>query len=279
MTKQKRIHPAVLIAVLFWLTALIAASVWDLDISLAIADESSVYGRILEVAGESPAILFTSFNFSLMMAHFLKRSDRSRLHLTLAALTFIGCVGTSVFTTVKIADYLADYGLVSGSMPTLIAVASALIIAALLLWNALRLSEASLVRYFDTACRCAYAAIATFVIIWIFKLCWGRVRFRQLDGDLTRFTPWYHPNGFNGYFSFPSGHTANATVIFSVTYYLRHLPERFSKWKPLILMVLVLWIAATAFSRVRVGAHYLSDVLFGAAITFAIVYFFKDKHD
>ena len=276
---KTRLHHLIAAAAILWLIALGFASVYDLDISLAIADERSVFGRILEIGGEPPAILFTSFNFSLMMAHFWKRPDRKQLHVTLAALTFVGCTGTAIFTTIKIANYLLDWQLVHGQLPTVIAVIAGVLIAAALMANALRLPAPTLAKYFDTACRCAYVGIATFVIIWIFKLLWGRVRFRQLGGDLSLFTPWYLPQGFNGFYSFPSGHTANATVIFAVSYYFRFLPEKFRRLKPLITAVLLLWIAIAAFSRVRVGAHYLSDVLFGAAITFGIVYFFKDKHD
>ena len=276
---KTRLHPLIAVGAALWLIALVFAGVYDLDISLAIADEHSVFGRFMEVAGEPPAILFTSFNFSLMMAHFLKRADRARLHLTLGALTFVGCAGTAIFTTVKIVNYLLDWQLLDGQLPMAVAVFTGILIAAAFSANALRLPAATLAKYFDTACRCAYVGIAAFVIIWAFKLLWGRVRFRQLEGDLSLFTPWYLPQGVNGYFSFPSGHTANATVIFAVTAYFRFLPEKFRRWRPFITAALLLWIGIAAFSRVRVGAHYLSDVLFGAAITFGIVYFFKVKND
>ena len=95
------------------------------------------------------------------------------------------------------------------------------------------------------------------------------------NGNFSGGTP---PQGFNGNFSFPSGHTSNATVIFTSVYYLRFLPEKHKKWKPFIIAALLLWIVIAAFSRVRVGAHYLSDVLFGAAITFGIAAFFKPKN-
>ncbi len=283
MNQRKVFRPELYVIALVWLTALAFASVYDLDISLAIADPNSVFGRTLEIIGEPPAILFTSFNFSLMMAHFLKRRDRRTLHLTLAALTFVGTVGTAVFTAIQTADYIADWRAEpQNSLATVIAIFIALVIAGFFMLSSLRLDEAALSRYFDTACHCAYAAIATFVIIWLIKLGWGRVRFRQLDGDLTRFTAWYLPQGFTGYFSFPSGHTANATVILTATYYLRFLPNKHQSLKPLIYAALILWIVLLAYSRVRVGAHYLSDVLFGAAITFGIVNFFKprnhDKH-
>lgn len=268
------------IGTLLWLAALALASIYDLDISLKIADERSTFGRIFEVAGEPPAILFTSFNFALMAAYFLRCEKRRAKGMILAVLTLIGCVGTSVFTAVNTAKYFAEYGGYSlHPQRALYAVSLALIIAFVFILTALFMKDESLKKYFFVAWRCALAAILTFAIIWALKLVWGRVRPRQLTmgGGYFAYTPWYLPQGFTGYFSFPSGHTANATVILSSLYYLRFLPQRFKALKPIIVALLTVWIALVAFSRVVVGAHFPSDVLFGAAITLGIVYFSKPK--
>ncbi len=263
---------------ILWLVLLGIATAYDLKISLSVADGQSVYGKVLEVVGELPAILFTSFNFALMSVYFVKRSAASKKLVILAILTLIGCVGTAGFAAGGVGDYLVDYGIFQESATlNIIAVALGSIVAALFFLFAARLSEETLHALFDTACRCAYVGIAVFVIIWVLKLCWGRVRFRQLDGDLSLFTPWYLPQGFNGFFSFPSGHTANAAAIYAISYYFRFLPEKYRRMQPLFKAALLIWIAVTAFSRVRIGAHYLSDVLFGAVISLAVVYFFKPK--
>lgn len=257
-----------------WLIALVFATVSDLDISLRIADESSVFGRILEVAGEPPAILFASFNLALMAAYF-KNAEKVAANIIRAVLSAAGTAGTAIYCFFGITGYLADYGITK--IGTVLTVAAGLLTAAVFLAVTFRMKRTAVEKYFVTACHTVLAAFLTLVIIWAFKLTWGRVRFRQLDGDLTRYTPWYLPRGYNGYFSFPSGHTANATVIFSLTYYLKFLPERLSWLKPVIYAALGVWIAAVAFSRVCVGAHYLSDVLFGMAITFVIVYFSRPR--
>ena len=284
MNKQQKTCLSILIpAAAVWLILLAAATGYDLELSLAIADTGSIFGRTLEIAAEPPAILFTSFNFSLMCAYFIKRPDRMTRDIVFAVLTFIGSVGTAVYTCRKTLDYITDWMQTEASLPAkLLAAAFSCAIAGLFFWNVLRMRFDALVRYFGAARHCALAAVLTFVIIWAFKLTWGRVRFRQLDGDLSRFTAWYLPQGFTGFFSFPSGHTANAAVVFTTTYYFEFLPKKYEKFKPLFMALLVLWIIAAAFSRVRVGAHYLSDVLFGAAITFLIVFFCspkKENHD
>ena len=275
MRKQKYSIPLIIAAVL-WLAALSAATVYDLEISLAIADEGSVFGRILEIFGEPPAILFSSFNFSLMLAHFLKKDKRKPKDIIFAAICLILSVGTVIFTVFQTSDYLAKWLTHTDSAPLAIKLAVSVSIAALILFVGLRVPKDTADRYFETACRCAAVAVLTLAVIWAFKLLWGRVRFRQLE-SLEDFTSWYLPSGFNGYFSFPSGHTANATVIFTTTYYFGFIPEKYEKIKPLLYTILAVWIVLVAFSRVIIGAHYLSDVLFGGAITFAIVSFLKPK--
>lgn len=268
-TKKLNVIYAILFAV--WLIGVVIASVYDLDISRAVANPDSRFGRLLEVAGEPPAILFTSFNFALIASYFFRFSKLRARDIALGILTAVGCVGTTMYTCFRTLKYIAEYP--EHVLNIIYTSAISLFIIVFFALTALLMSEKSLKKYFDTACRCAIVGVAAFVIIWLFKLTWGRVRPRQLAGDLSLFTPWYLPQGFTGYFSFPSGHTANATVIFSSVYYLKFLPERLKKYKPFIITLIAAWIAAVAFSRVLVGAHYLSDVLFGAAITLAIVYF------
>ena len=262
-----------------WLGTVVFASVYDLKISLAVADGNSVFGRILEVAGEPPAILFTSFNFALISAYLFRFSKMRKRDIALALLTAVGCVGTAIFTCVQTAEYIAEYRTARFSIPYVIpALLAALLIVVIFAMTVLLICEANIKKYFDTACRCAIVGVATFVIIWLFKLTWGRVRFRQGGSDPNVFTPWYLPQGFTGYYSFPSGHTANATVIMTLTFYFKFMSDKAKKWKPIIVTVLTVWLVAVALSRVLVGAHFLSDVLFGAAITLAIIYVVKGKN-
>ena len=279
-TKQLRIFIPV---ALLWLAALILAGFSDLNISLRFADPMSVPGRILEIAGEPPAILFTSFNFSLIAACFLKRRDHGRRELVLAALSIVGMVGTIYYTVSATFDYIRDWradlslGFIGSASELFFTLLITALISALLLGISFGISSERLEKILKIAAHCVLAAALTLIIIWAFKLCWGRVRFRQLE-SYSDFTPFWHPNGYTGYFSFPSGHTANATVIFTLTYYLRLLPESKRKYKPLVYAALTLWVIILALSRVLVGAHYLSDVLCGGAITAAIVYFCRPRN-
>ena len=284
MTREKRKCIPVVIALVVFAAALVFAGVYDLDISLAVADPMSVFGRLLEILGEPPAILFTAFNCALIAARFLKKPEKKRKYYALTALACVGMVGTSFYTvhaTFKYAfAWSADINGTELIIPGWVKPVSVLIcvvISAIMLVIAMRMKRETLDKIFDTACRCVFVGVTTFVVIWLFKLVWGRIRFRSMDGDYSLFTRWFIPQGFTGNYSFPSGHTSNAAVIFTSTYYLRFTGKKYLK--PVMYSCLTVWLVTVALSRVLVGAHFLSDVLCGMAITLTIVRLWRPKKE
>ncbi len=106
------------------------------------------------------------------------------------------------------------------------------------------------------------------LVVWAIKILWGRWTYRDIleVGDLTLFTPWYLPQGSNGHHSFISGHTANAFCVLPLTMLFRKDPKRHTiAW-----VAVLLWGVVAALSRVVIGAHFPSDVLFAAAVTLLI---------
>lgn len=104
------------------------------------------------------------------------------------------------------------------------------------------------------------------------KYLWGRVRFRDLlaSGSYDAFTPWYQINGINGNKSFPSGHTAGA----GMSYLMMAFPYLSKKWerrKTLCFVIPLVYTSVVAFTRLVMGAHYLSDVAMGGIVSFTIV--------
>lgn len=123
------------------------------------------------------------------------------------------------------------------------------------------------------------AAAALFLLLSaeLIKVVWGRVRLYEIvrmsneSGIAPQkiFTPWYIPNWFSGSKSFPSGHTANAAFLLILPLWVEKFKNaaycRFTK------VVVSVWIVAMGLARMSYGAHYLSDVLVGFAIAYAIV--------
>lgn len=109
-------------------------------------------------------------------------------------------------------------------------------------------------------------------LIETIKMFWGRVRFRDMitEPDYASFTAWFRPNGINGHKSFPSGHTASA----SMSYLMMLLPFTTKRWKNNELICFIIpfiYTSAVAFTRLVMGAHFLSDVTVGGTIGFSSV--------
>ena len=131
----------------------------------------------------------------------------------------------------------------------------------------------------------------------------GRMRYRAMNaiGDFSYYTPWYKINGARhiginenvGYDdlsradllfgvddtckSFPSGHTYCAAMSFAVVC-LPDLFERFKKrWiKAICWTVPAVYTLTVAICRIVVGAHYLSDVLVGGTLAFALIMIIRE---
>ena len=94
--------------------------------------------------------------------------------------------------------------------------------------------------------------------------------------SLENFTPWYHPNFFSGSHSFPSGHTAHATLMMLLPMWLYGKGEKF---RPTANALCFGFVALMAFSRLAAGAHYLSDIIFGFLIALGIVEAVKKSYN
>jgi membrane-associated phospholipid phosphatase len=113
-----------------------------------------------------------------------------------------------------------------------------------------------------------YAKVVVTVALFGYVICiqgvkyfWGRVRFRELDAAFSLFTPWYLPQGITGSDSFPSGHAAMGFILLPLIIFLMNKKE----WlKISVLILIIIWAVSLALSRVAIGAHFASDVLFGA---------------
>ncbi len=119
-------------------------------------------------------------------------------------------------------------------------------------------------------------AIFGYVIsIQIVKIFWGRVRYRDLDTLQSNFTEWYLPQGITGNESFPSGHAAMAWMILPL---LILIPKENILLKTFTVTVIATWGILVPLSRIIIGAHYSSDVLFGSLIILASYLFFYKKY-
>lgn len=112
------------------------------------------------------------------------------------------------------------------------------------------------------------------MVINVLKYFWGRPRFRSMDDPLKQFTAWYLPQALaagNEFMSFPSGHSANAAVVVWVVLLPGFVPALQGKERYLGLCAGA-WLVCVMYSRIIMGAHFLSDVTMGAALSVTLFF-------
>lgn len=258
-SRIKSYLPAGIAGILFLALAAVFGK-YDLSISTAIVNENSVFGRMLEALGLLVAPLLFSLSGAAVAVFFIKETcaPRRTLKIVLSCTAALAGIVYTLYTCASFSTWLLLIG-----APVLLL----LFAAAVFLF--VKLPRSTLYRLMKIAAVSLFYLFAILILISVIKVFWGRIRFRQLT-DLAQFTPWYLPQGVTGFVSFPSGHTANATALWILTMFAPLVKTRFKK--ALCFIVPSVWIVLMAFSRVLVGAHYASDVLFGAAISIAVFY-------
>ena len=242
--------------------ALGVAAFYDLKIDIALNNPANIFSRWFEGMGEVPCrLLPTVAGVVLYYA-----SDKKPLKLFGL---FANFAGAAYFG----AEHLSRY-MFREDFPIYVGIAFGLCIAGAAQYFG------QYIKFNDNVKKALVVlSLAGIILIFaeigiveIIKMLWGRVRFRDLiaTGSYEAFTPWYHPNGINGNQSFPSGHTANAAL----GYAMLMLPYVSTKWrdnKVWCFIIPFIHTSVVAFTRLVMGAHYLSDVTMGGTIGFTCV--------
>ncbi len=278
MTKTRKIGYGVLFALSAAL--LVLGAFFDTNIANAMYQPDNVAARIMESVGIFPPFVFVGGMFAVLFYLVKEEDKRAVLKKVLTAL--------GVVLAYLAFGYMATDELMTGTLPrALIAMgASAMLtpLTFLIFRNKKRETLKRLAIFLIFASM--VSVISTLISVNVIKYFWGRMRYREMmaEGDylLEGFTPWYHANGFtlHGHHSFPSGHTCSAANLLV----LCALPEVFSdseKKHTTVAVFCGVYIFAMAYSRMVLGAHFLSDVTAGFLIgflTYAVArYIYFDK--
>lgn len=252
------------LAVLLWLAGLLTATFWDLQIDQKLYDPQNGFGIIMEVVGWYPLLVPT-----LMLAFYYGTASKNTpVSIPLRVFWWVGVFLCSGSMFGYCCRKLLQRGWIDGisDYRTYFWLAGNLLFAVLVgvfVWKASPKIRRC-IRFIGIAG--AVLAAENLIVITVIKQIWQRTRFATLmeAGSLTDFTVWYSPFG-NGGESFPSGHTANAVSMLLLVALCDVCPK-LRKYRVVMYGVAWGYIAAMAFSRIILGAHFLSDVLVGSAI-------------
>lgn len=253
---------------------LLVGSFFDYQISSALFNSSSLFGRFVEAAGELPFELTASVAGVMLVRSACPDSKASKWLAALGVLINVSLVGYESIGSLRVGGKLIAFQLVL----TFTLVITANVIA----YRLTRDTDPDDLTRWALMVLAVWAAQAIILNV-IVKPLWSRPRMRVIEVTPgLNFQPWWvigNPDKWSyiaagvikdGFKSFASGHTAHAAIGLM----LAGLPAAASKEKPSRRRV-VFWVAAVvaalvAFGRIVIGAHFLTDVSCGFALVLAL---------
>ena len=270
--EMRQINYKILSLFLVWAVLAVFTGIYDLEISKSIVNNNSSWAKFLQNYGMIPGIIVLLAGIYIYYAYLI--TNKTRLLFLKKAFFFISAnlliiymLDVLILNITQNENALTNYFYLIAGISILINV----VIIAVLQSKKFKLKSA--VINFSRV-TIALGFLGYIICIQLVKTLWGRVRFRDLDELFSNFTPWYLPQGLTGFDSFPSGHAAMGWIILP----LMILIINKKNWlKYLVFCLICCWAIAVAVSRVVIGAHYASDVLFGSFFIIAVFYFLKNK--
>lgn len=281
---------------IFIVLAVIAAF-YDLKINQALYNPDSLFGQYFANLGELPSYLAAPLCGTIFFYQGFGRTKAQRILFCVACagIVFVGyffAIGHWFWD--NFVNESLQYKLVYILVFTLF-------MTALTLFAGYKIDKKVMRKLLWFALFAAVVIALSNIIVQIMKIIWARQRFRtmvdieknaaliaEFGGDFRGFTPWYIPNAIiknpirtdayvaahklvdsDTFKSFPSGHTVAAAASFAAII----LPDMYPKFKKAtwaFWVVPAVYTTLVAISRIVMGAHYLSDVLFGGFIGFGV---------
>ncbi len=251
-----------LLLFLFWIILAVIFGIFDLEISKNVVNQSSGWAKFLEDYGMVPGILVI---IGGIFIYYSSIKQKASIWSYIQKVIFFLVSSGLIF-------YLFDILLgqiASDHLITYLIISFAISIAIFILLHLRKqVQNVTVIIFAKTVV--GTTLFGYVLCVQVVKYIWGRVRFRELDTAFSQFTPWYLPQGLTGSDSFPSGHAAMGWILLPLLILLVN-KKQWMKYSAIV--IIFLWGVTLALSRVVIGAHYSSDVLFGSffiIITFLV---------
>ncbi|MGI6136213.1 MAG: phosphatase PAP2 family protein [Christensenellales bacterium] len=300
MNKNTKIKPAfigVIISITIFIILAIISAFFDLAINKALYNPEHSFGQYFANTGELPLFIFGLAACIILYYQnfFADKKKNMATKVIFATLTFAGCFITLYYFGKRFTKEDLLY-------PLLYMVMFSIFFTILCLVCGKVLSQDTMNKLLWFALFIIIVLAFSNILVQVFKVLWDRQRFRtmtegnpnapallaELCPNYKGFTPWYKINLFkqpeyrtdsyrlafleaddDAFKSFPSGHTVAASASFSLII-LPDIFDKFKRYRVFFWAVPIIYTLLVGISRIVVAAHYLSDVLFGGYIGFAI---------
>lgn len=281
----KKYIPVYLTAILF-VICFIIGSISDYDISTKLYSENNLFGIILASAGEIPMYGGMAFAGGLLVAavYALNKSKPCKI-IALTGAVFATAFGIYFqgYTFCSVNAWGALFPEMCGNLLIAIPVGIVLVLPFFFIGFYMKKSE-NIREVLLISLEILLVGFLQIAIINVTKGIFHRPRFRSLAESGAAFQPVFVK--FKEYAdcitaavtkeefkSFPSGHTGSGALSFVI---LSLLPQIRGKEnlrnRTILFFIGVGYTCLLAFSRIVVGAHYLTDVSFGGFLTLALFF-------
>ena len=246
--------------IFIWIVAAFLLESSDLWISVNLYNPASYWARLLEKYGEIPGLLVILIAIHIYIVTLKESSNIKTILFTSFLLTTASLVTIYMLWAISLAITGNPAFFNYNEIYFFVAAIIANIFTSLLFKKHNKFSKKSILFSRLTFKMFFYGYL---VIIQPLKIFWGRIRFRDLAENYSNFSAWYIPNGITGNQSFPSGHAAMGFILMALFIFI--MDKSFFK-RIFFKAIIISYAIAVCISRIIVGAHYTSDVLFGAMI-------------
>lgn len=246
--------------IVIWIIAAFLLESSDLWISTSLYNSDSSWAKFLEMYGELPGLIVTLVGIHIYVVTLKESSNMKTILFTGFLLTTGSLVTIYIFWALSLA--ITEGSTIFNQNRNYFFLAAILIniIISILFKKRYKFSKKSVLFSRLSFKMFFYGYL---LLVQPLKIFWGRIRFRDLAENYSNFTAWYVPNGITGNQSFPSGHAAMGFMMMALFVFV--MDKEF--YKRIILKgIIISWALAVCISRVVIGAHFASDVLFGAMI-------------
>lgn len=258
--KRRTNKTIIIYIIIIWIIAAFLLESSDLWISVKFYNPGSEWAKILEIFGEIPGLLVIFFGTQIFAATLKSSSNLKKILFTAFLLT------TSSFVTIYVLYILASpfsNGINFFNSNRAYFYFTAIVLNIIVSYFYKKQSKFSKPVLLFSRITVKLFFYGYLIFIALLKLLWGRIRFRDLAGHYEKFTAWYFPQGITGNDSFPSGHAAMGWMLLPIFVLVTNQPLR----KRIVLKgIIISWAIALCVSRIVIGAHYTSDVLFASFI-------------
>ncbi len=256
--KESLINKLLLIVVISWIILSIVFGFIDLEISKAVVNESSLWGNFGADYGEVPGYVLITIALAVLIGGY--NPDLRKQKIPAYVIILIG-----IFVLISGFIFNSKDLIFNGG-----GIVISLIVFVILTYN----KDWKIYRNIS-AIIIILTVLNPILFVQITKALTGRVKFRDLL-SYSDYTPWFLPPGLSGNQSFPSGHTGMSFMLIPLLILVRE-----KKWKDpvkiIVIFLVIGWALFVGLSRIVVGAHYASDVLFtaGMAVLISIILYKK----